>query len=161
LSEQHHRAVRYDQSAFEGGIALFLYNRWQNEGRSAEFLTKPVDFDLLKEQLRQLRRPVESLFVRHRLRAPARATGSERDLWQRARQAPNATCVSMAATRQRCAENAAVECMAEQPEPVFLSAIRTPSDTAIIQRKAIAQRRVLVELIRLSRATLADLVKQE
>ena len=64
------------------------------------------------------------------------------------------------ANRQRCAENAAVGCMAGQPEPVLPSAIRTPSDMAIIRRKP-SQRRVLAELIRLSRATLADLVKRE
>jgi hypothetical protein len=39
------------------------------------------------------------------------------------------------ADRQRCAANAAVGCMAAQPEAVLLWAIRMPSGMGIIQQK--------------------------
>ena len=41
------------------------------------------------------------------------------------------------ADRQRCAANAAVGCMAAQPEAVLLWAIRTPSGMGIIQQKSL------------------------
>ena len=63
------------------------------------------------------------------------------------------------ADRQRCAANAAVGCMAAQPEAVLLWAIRMPSGMGHYSAEAIAQRRELAELIRQSRATLAELGK--
>ena len=67
------------------------------------------------------------------------------------------------AGRRRCAENAAVGCMAVQPEAALLQAI--PYKNALrhghYTAEAIAERRGLAALIRLSRATLADLGKGE